>query len=63
VRQAEGEYDQRVKKAQAEADSFKLLEDLVKTSGGLDVLKMRLSQDYINSMSSLAKGGNKLILP
>jgi len=63
VRQAEGEYDQRVKKAQAESDSFKLLEDLVKTSGGLEVLKMRLSQDYINSLQSLAKTGNKLILP
>jgi len=63
VRQAEGEYDQRVKKAQAEADSIKILVEQCQNQGGIDVLKMRLSQDYINSINTLAKNGNKLILP
>jgi len=52
-----------VKKAQAEADSIKLMVEQVQIQGGMEVLKYRLTQDYTNSLGSLAKNGNKIILP
>jgi len=52
-----------VKKAQAEADSINILVEQAKENGGMDVLKMRLTQEYIASMRPLAKTGNKVILP
>lgn len=40
-----------------------MLVEQINVEGGLEVLKMRLTQDYISSISTLAKKGNQLILP
>jgi len=45
VSRAEGDYDVRVKKAEAEANSIEILVEQCKVEGGLEVLTMRLTQD------------------
>jgi len=40
-----------------------MLIDQTAVPGGLDVLKMRVAQEYIASMDSLTKNANNLILP
>lgn len=63
VANAEGEQSQKIKKAEGEAESLKMLIDMTQVEGGLDVLKMRVAQEYITSMDSLTGKNNKLILP
>lgn len=43
--EAEGENYQKVKKAEAEAESLKMLIEQTKVPGGLEVLKMRVAQE------------------
>lgn len=63
VANAEGEQIQKIKKAEGEAESLKMLIDMTQVQGGIDVLKMRVAQEYITSMDSLTGKNNKLILP
>lgn len=52
-----------MKKAEAEAESIKLLVEQTNVQGGMEVLQMRLTQDYIANMRSLASKDNSLVVP
>jgi len=54
--EASGKKNQIIKNSQGMAESMQVLIDKASTEGGLEVLKLRIKQEYIDSMRNLSLG-------
>lgn len=53
---------QRLKRAEAEADSLKILVTQYKIGGSKEVMKLRLNQEYIDNIKLMGKNTNNVII-
>jgi regulator of protease activity HflC (stomatin/prohibitin superfamily) len=63
ILKAEGEAKAIVARANASAEGITILAQAIQQGGGVDAVKLRVAEQYVEAFSHLAQEGNTMILP
>lgn len=63
INEAEGEAAALRSVAEATADSIRIVAEAIQREGGVEAVKLRVADNYVDQFGKLAKTGNTLILP